>query len=82
MGGKNSGGTSSTQVQIPAWIQGILQPLLQGSAGKLQTLQNQGFDVLQGNTPQTGVSLEELQNQRQGQGGGVNKELRQTDGLY
>ena len=62
MGGKSSGGgTSQTQVQIPPWISAILKPLLSGSASKLQTFQNQGWDVLQGNTPQTGVSLEELQ---------------------
>ncbi len=61
MGGKNSSGSSTTTPTIPPWLQGIIQPLLQGSAQKMTTLQDQGFDVLQGNTPQTGVSLEELQ---------------------
>ena len=71
MGGKSSGGgTSTTQVVIPPWIEGILKPLLSGSASKLQTLQNQGYDVLQGNTPQTGVSLEEIANSGGAAGGG------------
>lgn len=61
MGGKNDGGgTSTTTPMVPPWLEAILKPLLGGSASKLQTLQNQGYDVLQGNTPQTGVSLEEL----------------------
>lgn len=59
MGGKG-GGSSSTQVVIPPWIEAIMKPLLSGSATKLQEFQNQGWDVLQGNTPQTGVSLDEL----------------------
>lgn len=73
MGGKSSGGgTSSTQVVIPPWIEGVLKPLLSGSASKLQSFQNQGWDVLQGNQPQTGVSLEELAaTQGQQTGGGA-----------
>ncbi len=74
MGGKNSHGTSTNTPTIPPWLSGILQPLLSGSAMKLGEMQNQGWDVLQGNTPQTGVSLEELQQQAAaaaaGRGGG------------
>jgi hypothetical protein len=42
-------------------LQSALQPLLTGSALKLGEFQNQGWDVLQGIKPDSGVSLEELQ---------------------
>lgn len=71
MGGKSSSGSSTTTPTIPPWLQGIIQPLLSGSAQKMQTLQNQGWDVLQGNQPETGVSLEEVQRGGVGGGGGA-----------
>jgi len=43
-------------------LSGILEPLLKGSAGKLTTLQNQGWNALQGLPVETGVSLEEIAN--------------------
>jgi hypothetical protein len=66
MGGKGGGGgTSTTQVVIPPWIEGILKPLLGGSASKLQQLQNQGYNVLQGSPPGEAMSLDELNSQTQ-----------------
>ena len=71
MGGKRSSGTSSTQPTIPPWLQGIIQPLLSGTAAKMQTLQNQGWNVLQGNPElNSSVTLEELPTGHPGVGSG------------
>lgn len=48
MGGKRDQ-RSSTSTQIPPWLVNIVKPLLSGSAERLQTFQNQGWDSLQGN---------------------------------
>lgn len=78
MGGKNSHGSSTNTPTIPPWLTGILQPLLRNSAMKLGEMQNQGWDVLQGNTPTTGVSLEELQAQASAAQQGRGKPTGQT----
>jgi len=61
MGGKRSSGTSTTTPTIPPWLQGIIQPLLAGTAGKMSTLQDQGWNVLQGNPElNSSVTLDQL----------------------
>ena len=50
MGGKGSN-EASTQVDIPPWVMQSVAPLLQKSAQRMGTLQDQGFNVLQGNSP-------------------------------
>ncbi|HUV74218.1 MAG TPA: hypothetical protein VMW79_07910 [Anaerolineae bacterium] len=85
MGGKNSSGSSTTQSVIPPWLKGIMEPLLGGSATKLQEFQNQGWDVLQGNQPQQGVSLEELASRQVTAGGSQmppNKAIPKTPEAY
>jgi hypothetical protein len=40
--------TTTTQQQIPQWLEKTLKPLLQGSTGRLLEFQNQGNAILQG----------------------------------
>lgn len=89
MGGKNSNGTSSTSVSIPSWIQSAVAPLLQGSAGKMGVLQDQGWSILQGQGTPPGMSLEEVRNGYKytpdpkyvGGGGGGGRNLAGTSDL-
>jgi hypothetical protein len=53
--GKDS--KSSTQNTYPAWLMAALKPLMEGSAARMGEFQSQGYNVLQGRSPNEGVAM-------------------------